>query len=88
MPPKTKPVAYAADVISPDVKTLPDIPPVYLLDRAQWPEFKRALNECGLIWNFNHWMTTILFRGAEYKRLLLKDNGLDKYFPQEERKIE
>ena len=30
---------------------LVDIPCVYLLERSSWPEFKRALNECGLTWN-------------------------------------
>ena len=27
---------------------LVDVPCVYLLERSSWPEFKRALNECGL----------------------------------------
>ena len=52
-----------------------------------WPEFKRTLNECGLIWNLSEWMTTIVYHGTEWN--LIKDKGtdLDTYFPQGEKRV-
>ena len=60
---------------------LVDIPFVYLNDRASWPDFKRAVTECGLIWNLSEWMTTIVYKGTEWK--LIHENGTDlsTYFP-------
>ena len=60
---------------------LVDIPCVYLNDRASWPDFKRAVTECGLIWNLSEWMTTIVYKGTEWK--LIHENGTDlsTYFP-------
>ena len=54
---------------------LVDIPCVFLNDRLCWPDFKRALTECGLIWNLSDWMTTIVYRGVEWK--LIRDKGTD-----------
>ena len=53
-----------------------DIPCVYLQDRSVWSDFKRALNECGLIWNLSEWN-------------LIKDKGtdLDTYFPRGEKTV-
>ena len=31
--------------------SLVDIPLSYLYDRSNWPEFKKALRECGFAWN-------------------------------------
>ena len=62
-----------------------DIPCVYLNDRSCWPDFKRALTECGLIWNLSDWMTTIVYRGVEWN--LIRDGGTDlsTYFPAVEK---
>src|SRR5688572_3424831 len=57
-----------------------DINPVYLLDRSGWVEFKRALNECGLIWNIPHWMTTIVYMGTEWNEQVAKGVQLATYF--------
>jgi len=66
MPPAKKPTAtvesYAAS-------HLVDIPIVYFLDRSQWTDFKRALNNCGLTWNLPDWMTTIVYKGDDWKRI-------------------
>jgi len=60
-----------------------DIPCVYLLDRHCWSDFKRALNECGLIWGLPDWMTTIVYRGIEWQTLIDDhDTDLAQYFPQ------
>lgn len=59
---------------------LVDIAPVYLLDRNGWNEFKRALNECGLIWNIPHWMTTIVYKGKEWEEQAAKGINLAAYF--------
>ena len=66
---------------------LVDIPCVYLQDRSIWSDFKRALNECGLIWNLSEWMTTIVYHGTEWN--LIKDKGtdLDTYFPRGEKTV-
>ena len=60
---------------------LVDMPCVFLNDRTCWPDFKRALTECGLIWNISEWMTTIVYKGVEWKTI--RDNGTDlsAYFP-------
>ena len=46
-----------------------DIPCFYLYDRSGWPDFKRALNECGLSWNLPDWMTTIVHYGKFLLRI-------------------
>jgi len=46
--------------------SLADIPLVYLLDRSQWTDFKRALNNCGLTWNLPDWMMTIVYKGDDW----------------------
>ena len=65
---------------------LVDIPCVYLLKRSSWPEFKRALNECGLTWNLPEWMTTIVHQGAEWKQVVASGTNLQDYFPQVEKR--
>ena len=79
-PPKAPPVPKPPRLQLESVP-LVDIPCVFLNDRSCWPDFKRALTECGLIWNLSDWMTTILYRGVEWN--LIKDNGTDlaAYFP-------
>src|SRR5690349_87248 len=49
--------------------TLVDLPSFYLLDRSNWTNFKRNLNNCGLTWNLPDWMSTIVYRGDDYKKL-------------------
>ena len=41
-------VRAAASAMYPETTNLSDIPPVYLQDRSNWIDFKRALNECGM----------------------------------------
>ena len=60
---------------------LVDIPCVYLNDRASWPDFKRAVTECGLIWNLSEWMTTIVYKGTEWKFIHENGTDLSTYFP-------
>ena len=63
---------------------LPDLPCVYLHERAIWQEFKKNLHECGLIWGLPHWMTTIMYHGTEWQQISsVEDDGvnLDDYFP-------
>ena len=45
---------------------LPDIPYLYLTDRSQWSDLKRALNNCGLSWNIPDWMYTVVHGGEDY----------------------
>ena len=71
---------------SESVAPLVDIPCVYLLDRSSWPEFQRALNECGLTWNLSEWMTTIVHHGVEWKQVVAGGTPLQDYFPQVEKK--
>ena len=62
---------------------LPEIPVVYLLDRcySNWVDFKRALNECAMTWNFPAWMTTIVYQGKEWQEMASKGVDLAQYFP-------
>lgn len=55
------------------------IPVVYLLDRSNWVDFKRALNECAT-WNFPAWMTTIVYKGKEWNEMAVKGTDLTQYF--------
>jgi len=67
--------------------TLVDLPCVYLYDRSGWSDFKRALNECGLVWNLSDWMTTIVYHGKEWDAICAKSEvKLDEYFPMVEKK--
>ena len=63
---------------------LPELPCVYLHERAIWQEFKKNLHECGLIWGLPHWMTTIMYHGTEWQQISSFEEGgvnLDEYFP-------
>jgi hypothetical protein len=62
-----------------------DIPCAFLNDRACWPDFKRVLNECGLIWNLPDWMTTIVYKGVEWKDIHAKGTDLSLFFPHVEK---
>jgi hypothetical protein len=62
---------------------LSEITQLYLLDRNGWLDFKRALNECGLTWNFPAWMTTIVYRGKDWSEYKEKGVNLDEYFSPE-----
>ena len=55
---------------------LVDIPCIYMNDRSCWPEFKKGLTECGLIWNLPEWMTTIVYKGTEWN-IIRADKGID-----------
>ena len=59
---------------------LPDLPYQYLLERSQWSDFKRALNNCGLTWAIPDWMSTILYKGKDYKDLKEKGEDMDAIF--------
>ena len=61
--------------------TLADIPHVYLMDRTTWSDFKRACNNCGLIWNIPDWMHTVVHHGEDYKKVQEAGEDLDVYFP-------
>jgi hypothetical protein len=65
---------------------LVDLPCVYLQDRGNWPDFKKALHECGLIWNLPEWMTTIVYHGEEWESIDAKGANLDEYFPVQDKK--
>jgi hypothetical protein len=54
--------------------TLIDLPHFYLLERSQWADFKRNLNNCGLTWNLPDWMYTIVYKGEQYKKVEQKNN--------------
>lgn len=66
MPPAKKGSA-AGD---PSSAHLADIPLVYLLERSQWTDFKRALNNCGLTWNLPDWMMTIVYKGDDWAEIV------------------
>ena len=61
---------------------LTDIPCVYLTDRSGWHEFKRALGDCGLTWNLPDWMTTIVYKGREWKEIAGRGTDLNEHFPE------
>ena len=65
---------------------LMDINPSYLYDRSTWPDFKKALTECGGSWNLPDWMHTIVRGGSEWKRMLVAGVALEKYFPTTQKK--
>jgi hypothetical protein len=79
--PRSKPVAMTAAVLPEMPNVLPDVDPIYLLDRSSWADFKRALNECSLIWNLPDWMTTIVHHGVEWKHIADGGNDLSVHFP-------
>jgi hypothetical protein len=60
---------------------LVDIPCVYLLDRSQWHEYRKSLNDCALTWNIPDWMTTIVYKGREWQEIKKKGTDLEKFFP-------
>jgi len=64
MPPVKKTVTDPYSAVN-----LADIPFVYLLDRSQWTDFKRALNNCGLTWNIPDWMMTIVYKGPDWMEI-------------------
>ena len=59
---------------------LVELPFSFLLERGSWSEFRRALNTCGLTWNIPDWMCTIVHGGADFAKLLEKDNELSVIF--------
>jgi hypothetical protein len=54
---------------------LPDVDPVYLMDRGSWADFKRTLNECSLMWGLPDWMTTIMYHGVDWDAIA--EDGTD-----------
>ena len=52
---------------NPEPAFLHDISCVWLHDRASWPEFKKTLNDCAFSWARPDWMTTIVYKGTEWK---------------------
>jgi hypothetical protein len=65
---------------------LADLPVVYLIDKSNWVDFKRALNECAMTWNFPAWMTTIVYKGKEWTEMAQKGTDLSQYFPAAKKK--
>jgi hypothetical protein len=61
--------------------SLPDIPIQYLIEKGQWTDFKRSIENCGLTWNLPDWLYTIAYKGMDYKAI--KDSGekIDDLFP-------
>jgi len=57
-----------------------DMPYVYLLDRSGWHEYKRALNDLGLTWNLPDWMTTIAYKGKEWREIATRGTDLAEHF--------
>jgi len=78
------PVAKRAATV--DSTTLIDLPPYYLLERGDWPEFKRAMNTCGLTWSLPDWMTTIVQHGTQWKEME-GEHKLNEVFPPATRRI-
>lgn len=73
MPPRKIDVAIPAPA---PVLQLPELSYSYLMDRSQWIDFKRALNNCGVTWSLPDWRTTIVYLGDDYK-LVKKEMGPD-----------
>jgi hypothetical protein len=61
---------------------LVDVDPVFLVDRWNWPDFKRAINEVALAWNIPDWVNTILYQGDTYIEMKKKVKNLDTLFPE------
>ena len=76
-PPKPQPPR----VPHPDTYLLTDIPCVFLHERGCWSEFKKSLNECALTWGLPDWMTTIVYKGVEWRDCATKGTDLSIYFP-------
>ena len=75
MPPrKTEPVMT---VIPPP---LVEIPYFYLSEKSQWTDFKRSLNNCGLVWNIPDWMSTILYNGEDYQKVFQEMKEIETIF--------
>ena len=53
-----------------ETTNLIDLPFVFLSDRLNWGDFKKAIHECGLIWGLPEWMTTITYKGIEWHSLI------------------
>jgi hypothetical protein len=82
-PPQPPAKPQPPKLLFPEVtQTLVDIPCLFLNDRSCWADFKRALNECAISWNIPEWMTTIVYKGAEWDEIQ-KEHGTDlaAYFP-------
>ena len=66
-----------------ETTNLIDLPFVFLSDRLNWGDFKKAIHECGLIWGLPEWMTTITYKGIEWHSLISEHQvDLNKYFPE------
>jgi len=70
----------------------PDVPFCYLLDKSNWTDFKRALNNCGYTWNLADWMHTVVHQGKQYQEIVSKRPEFTDFFqvpafPQVEGKV-
>jgi transposase InsO family protein len=83
-PPQPPPPKPMTEQVSTPI--LIDIPCSFLSDRLGWPDFKKALNECGLSWGLPEWMTTIVHCGAEWNSILKTGTDLSQFFPVAEKK--
>ena len=61
-------------------RVLADVPYCYLLDKSNWAEFKRALNNCGYTWNLPDWIHTLVFQGKQYQEILEKKPEFKDFF--------
>ena len=77
MPPRP---AYKTPTVNVENKSLEDIPYHYFNKRSQWSDFRRPLNNCGLVWGLPDWSATILYGGSDWEELNKKHKRLKDIF--------
>ena len=76
LPPK--PISHHAGTVM--ERALVDVPFCYLLDKSNWTDFKRTLNNCGYTWNLPDWIHTLVFQGKQYQEILEKKPEFKDFF--------
>ena len=50
---------------------MPDFAPSYMLDtRLHWEDFKKAMKDHALAWNFREWLNTTIYGGATWTKVV------------------
>ena len=85
-----KPISHHVGTVM--ERALVDVPFCYLLDKSNWTDFKRALNNCGYTWNLADWMHTVVHQGKQYQEIVAKRPEFTDFFqvpaiPQVEGKV-
>src|SRR5512140_3245781 len=63
-------------------RILQDVPYCYLVDKSNWTDFKRTLNNCGYTWNLPDWMHTVVYQGKQYTKIASEKPDIKEFFQE------